>query len=175
MKTKTNLDLTGSSIKKHHNKKNLTHQTLEPKKKSHTPEPGTKKTIILLPKIFHKSRTSPPHCSQSPWIYNNWPKWACAWLVSGLHLLGLCTHRGFSGMTAHHIQQAATVHWLFIYVTSLCRLSSWGSASWRRWRRADSVANVSNQDLCLSRGKTLEGQRNKQLHTSGHILPHTDL
>lgn len=89
-------------------------------KKSQTPEPATKKTISLLPKIFHKSRTSSPHCSQSPWIYNNWPEWVCTWLVSGLHLLGLCMHTGFSGMTAHHIQQTATVHRLFIYVTSLC-------------------------------------------------------
>lgn len=104
----TNLDLTGSSIKP------------PQQKKSQTQKPWTKKTITLLPKIFHKSRTSPPHCSQSPWIYNNWPEWECTWQVSGLHLLGLRTHRGFSGMTAHHIQQTATVRRVFIYVTSLC-------------------------------------------------------
>lgn len=108
LKWQINLDLTGSSIK-------ATQQ-----KKSQTPEPWTKKTITLLPKIFHKSRTSLPHCSQSPWIYNNWPVWECTWLVSGLHLLGLCTHRGFSGMTAHRIQQTATLCRVFIHVTSLC-------------------------------------------------------
>lgn len=133
--------------------------------------------ISLLPKIFHKSRTSTTHCSQSPWIYNNWPNWVCTWLSSGPHLFN-CACTGVSKAWQHITlsKQWPSADCLSLwhhYVQRRGRLSSWGSALFSGQKRADSVANVSNQALCgllfvlgKGAGKELfsgEGQRKTKL------------
>lgn len=100
-------------------------------KECQTVKPGTKK-IILLPEIFHQSRTSSAHCSQSPRIYNKWTEWERTWLVSGLHLLRLHAQGFLNDDSPSHSANSSGPHCLSIWhhcIQWRGHLSSWGSAS----------------------------------------------
>lgn len=111
---------------------------------SHDAEPRTKTTITLLPKIFHQSRTSPAHCSQSGQIYNNPPEWECTWLVSGPHLLRLHAQEFLRDDSPSHSANSGSPRCLSIWhhcIQQRGRLSSWGSASPRETEESRQCRN----------------------------------